>query len=147
MYDPNYIEWGSPQGWRCPGCGRYYSPTTPMCFYCGNKEGTIQTTGTSINDNEWWQKYLKQSQTGQPVNDNPSITTATVTSNPNVKVTAWNSSTTCGQDCESCDKYEKSCFGGIETTTSKTIISHRKPLDIHYPSTLEEWFEVFNNGE
>lgn len=61
-----------PQGWQCPCCGRVYSPTTPMCFYCSNKEGTVQTTGTSINDNEWWQKYLKQSQTGQPVNDNPS---------------------------------------------------------------------------
>lgn len=66
MYNPNYIDWG-PQGWRCPVCGRCYSPTTPMCFYCSNKEGTVQTTGTSINDIKWWEEYLKQSQTGTPV--------------------------------------------------------------------------------
>ena len=24
------------QGWVCPKCGRVYSPTTPMCYYCGN---------------------------------------------------------------------------------------------------------------
>ena len=143
MYNPNYIDW-APQGWRCPVCGRVYSPTTPMCFYCSNQEGTVQTTGTSINDAEWWREYLKKSQTGQPINDNPSTTTATTTANPNVKITAWNNATTCEQDCKSCDKYEKSCFGGIETTASKTIISHKRPLEVHYPSTLQEWFEVFN---
>ena len=89
MYNPNYIDWG-PQGWRCPVCGRVYSPTTPMCFYCSNKEGTVQTTGTSINDSEWWEEYLKKSQTGKPVNDNPSTTTATTNIDSNVKVTAWN---------------------------------------------------------
>lgn len=26
------------KGWQCPICGRVYSPTTPMCPYCGNKE-------------------------------------------------------------------------------------------------------------
>ena len=26
------------KGWQCPICGRVYSPATPMCFYCGNKE-------------------------------------------------------------------------------------------------------------
>lgn len=146
MYNPNYYNW-APEGWRCPVCGRVYSPTTPMCFYCSNQEGTVQTTGTSINDDEWWREYLKKSQTGQPVNDNPSTTTATAISNPNSKVTAWNNTITCEQKCEDCDKYEKSCFGGIETTASKTIISHKRPLEIHYPSTLQEWFEVFNNGE
>ena len=143
MYNPNYYNW-APEGWRCPVCGRVYSPTTPMCFYCSNQEGTVQTTGTSINDAEWWREYLKKSQTGKPANDNPSTTTATTTTDPNVKITAWNNATTCEQDCESCSKYEKSCFSGIETTASKTIISHRKPLEIHYPSTLQEWFEVFN---
>lgn len=43
-----------------------------------------------------------------------------------------NNITTCPQDCEICDKYEKSCFGGIETTSSKAIISHRKPLESYY---------------
>ena len=23
------------QGWICPKCTRVYSPTTTMCFYCG----------------------------------------------------------------------------------------------------------------
>lgn len=23
-------------GWRCPVCGRVYSPFTSMCAYCGN---------------------------------------------------------------------------------------------------------------
>lgn len=26
------------KGWQCPICGRVYSPSTPMCFYCRNKE-------------------------------------------------------------------------------------------------------------
>lgn len=129
MYNPDYINW-APQGWRCPVCGRVYSPTTPMCFYCSNQEGTVQTTGTSVNDSEWWEEYLKQSQTGQPTNDNPSTTTATTTSNPNSKITAWNSATTCEQKCEECDKYQKSCFDGIEANSIKAIISHRRPPEI-----------------
>ena len=28
----NFIE----TGWKCPICGRVYSPSTQMCFYCGN---------------------------------------------------------------------------------------------------------------
>lgn len=32
------------KGWQCPICGRVYSPTTPMCFYCGNKEIVNQQT-------------------------------------------------------------------------------------------------------
>lgn len=27
------------QGWECPKCGRVYSPTTVMCFYCRNFDG------------------------------------------------------------------------------------------------------------
>lgn len=23
-----------PTGWKCPGCGRCYSPQTTMCIYC-----------------------------------------------------------------------------------------------------------------
>ena len=33
-------EWHSvdfaQQGWQCPICKRVYSPTTQMCYYCGN---------------------------------------------------------------------------------------------------------------
>ena len=32
------------KGWQCPICDRVYSPTTPMCFYCGNKEIANQQT-------------------------------------------------------------------------------------------------------
>ena len=32
------------KGWQCPVCGRVYSPTTPMCFYCRNKEIANQQT-------------------------------------------------------------------------------------------------------
>lgn len=127
MYNPNYFDWG-PQGWRCPVCGRVYSPTTPMCFYCSNKEGTVQTTGTSINDSKWWEEYLKQSQTGKPVNDNPSTTTATTNIDPNVKVTAWNNMET----------------GHVEIGKDGSIIWKGPVPEVHYPSTLQEWFEVFN---
>ena len=48
------------QGWQCPICKRVYSPSTPMCWYCGNgKQTTVTSTGTDINPgymppiNEW----------------------------------------------------------------------------------------------
>lgn len=25
------------RGWQCPCCRRVYSPSTPMCFTCGNE--------------------------------------------------------------------------------------------------------------
>ena len=86
----NY-QWGAPKSWICSSCGRSFAPHVSECPYCNNKE-VVYRSGTSINDSKWWEEYLKQSQTGQPVNDNPSTTTATTTSNPNVKVMAWNSS-------------------------------------------------------
>ena len=36
----NYAQ----QGWQCPICKRVYSPTTPMCFYCGQESKTVTTT-------------------------------------------------------------------------------------------------------
>ena len=38
MYNPDYNFWGYQQGWVCPKCGRTYSPSTPMCFYCNNNQ-------------------------------------------------------------------------------------------------------------
>lgn len=35
------------QGWQCPICKRVYSPTTAMCYYCGNTE-TVTTNTTMI---------------------------------------------------------------------------------------------------
>lgn len=46
-------------GWKCPECGRVYSPTTPMCFYCGGNKTSTSTTYNSSNttitkaDNEY----------------------------------------------------------------------------------------------
>ena len=34
------------QGWQCPICGRVYSPTTVMCFYCGNYKTVLTTEKT-----------------------------------------------------------------------------------------------------
>lgn len=34
-------------GWVCPKCGRVYSPSTPMCWYCGDEgNATVMTSGT-----------------------------------------------------------------------------------------------------
>lgn len=43
-------------GWVCPKCGRIYSPSTPMCFYCNNTESTT-ITATSTDYTEY-AKYL-----------------------------------------------------------------------------------------
>lgn len=40
MFDNQFF---AQQGWQCPICKRVYSPTTPMCYYCGN-------TGTTTTD-------------------------------------------------------------------------------------------------
>lgn len=49
-------EWDSinfaPQGWQCPICKRVYSPTTFMCYYCGNGVPytfSSTTVGDAIN--------------------------------------------------------------------------------------------------
>lgn len=36
------------QGWVCPKCGRVYSPTTPMCYYCGNGMTSNYTCRTGL---------------------------------------------------------------------------------------------------
>ena len=71
MYNPNY-EFFAPTGWRCPGCGRIYSPNTSMCPYCGgNSKITYQKTTatpnwiykedpkTSSSVKDWWTTYLE----------------------------------------------------------------------------------------
>lgn len=45
----------TPKGWECPKCGRVYSPTTPMCFYCSNKD--VRTTFTSTAHTGWTPPY------------------------------------------------------------------------------------------
>ena len=39
-----YEMMGAPQGWQCPICKRVYSPTTPMCWYCGGADKTEVAT-------------------------------------------------------------------------------------------------------
>ena len=150
-YDPNYIKWGHSQGWRCPGCGRYYSPTTPMCFYCGGNQKTWtapSTTGVP-SDNEWWKYYqnLSTADSAAATGIKQEVTTGSgftsTKTDKNVTVTAWNSNniTTCDKLCENCDKYEKSCFDGIETTSTKAIISHRKSPEIIFRDGI--WWEKY----
>lgn len=37
------------QGWICPKCGRVYSPSTSMCWYCGGNTTTVINTTTPSN--------------------------------------------------------------------------------------------------
>jgi len=148
-YDPNYIKWGSSQGWTCPKCGRVYSPTTPMCFYCGDgnqKTWTSPSTTGIPNDSGWWKDYMTVS-TAAAAGLEQEIATgvgqASVNTDKNVIVTTWNGITTCEFDCNNCDKYKKSCFEGIETTSSKAIISHRKPPKVTYDLIEEDILDSF----
>ena len=125
----NY-QWGAPKSWICSSCGRSFSFFVSECPYCNNREvrRTTTTTCPSTDDSKWWEEYLKQSQTGKPVNDNPSITTATTNIDPNVKVTAWNNMET----------------GHVEIGKDGSISWKGPTPEIHYPSTLQEWLEAFN---
>ena len=37
-----------PQGWQCPICKRVYSPSMPMCNYCGELKFTYSTNLAEI---------------------------------------------------------------------------------------------------
>lgn len=40
----------APQGWQCPVCHRVYSPSTPMCYFCGNTNVTnAPNAGTKVD--------------------------------------------------------------------------------------------------
>lgn len=51
----NYVDYSepsfAPQGWQCPICKRVYSPSTTMCFSCGNTEEMTTTTTTPYTEN------------------------------------------------------------------------------------------------
>ena len=53
------------QGWQCPVCKRVYSPTTPMCWYCGNGTVTTSTTTTveTPSSDIDWMKHLSITRT------------------------------------------------------------------------------------
>lgn len=63
-----YYNW-VPEGWRCPQCGRVYSPTTSMCFYCSNQKTWTSPHTITTDDSSWWEEYLKQFATGRPSNN------------------------------------------------------------------------------
>ena len=70
MYNPNYIDWG-PQGWRCPQCGRIWSPQTSGCSYCNTERKTFATTKTTItpfDDAGWWDDYMKRTSADSEIN-------------------------------------------------------------------------------
>ena len=55
------FSWDGPvKGWQCPCCGRVYSPTTPMCWYCGGNDKNTNTVGTGTNPNYLidWCKHI-----------------------------------------------------------------------------------------
>ena len=85
-WNPNY-EFFGPTGWRCPSCGRVYSPSTYMCPYCGGNQ-KVRVVPTT-NDSEWWEEYLKQTTTGKPSLEQDSIHTIAST-DKNIATTAWN---------------------------------------------------------
>ena len=69
MYQTDYDF--APRGWVCPKCGRIYSPSTPMCFYCNNTNQQTTTYGTGTtpnagsttpipNDKGFWNTYLRE---------------------------------------------------------------------------------------
>ena len=58
------------QGWVCPKCGRVYSPTTSMCFYCGNETTTTTTTEyyfNTLKKDEDWESLMKTMYNGTKV--------------------------------------------------------------------------------
>ena len=76
---PNLNFFG-PSGWRCPQCGRIYSPSTIMCYYCNNQQTyvTDHTTGTPIKEYvQNWNDYLNISTSKQE--DKKSETTSSTT--------------------------------------------------------------------
>ena len=54
----------TPQGWQCPICKRVYSPTTLMCYYCGNGgHYTILNTGDAGID---WLHHESETKSEKP---------------------------------------------------------------------------------
>lgn len=136
MYNPDYINWGQ-QGWVCSKCGKSFAPHISECPYCNAEVEhlpplqTDKTTVIPFDDKGWWDDYQKRT-TGDAEALNQLCKQFTTSVSTSGTENELNNITTCPQDCEICDKYEKSCFGGVETTSNKAIISHRKPLESYY---------------
>lgn len=92
MYNPNY-DFFAPKGWQCPKCGRIYSPSTPMCWYCDGQTVTNSpTTSTPINWDEYLRKTVISSDDTPPVTLNSETfefnpgTITYATSNPTITI-------------------------------------------------------------
>lgn len=50
------------QGWQCPICKRVYSPSTPMCYYCGNSSSESNITFAKVEQtfSDTIQKYKEK---------------------------------------------------------------------------------------
>ena len=60
MYNPDYYDWNTPTGWRCPVCGKIWAPHISSCYYCNAERKTFTTTETiKIDDAEWWENFVK----------------------------------------------------------------------------------------
>lgn len=57
------------QGWQCPICHKIFNPSQSECPYC-NKEVTVQTTGTIIDDSGWWKQYQQHTTADSDANIN-----------------------------------------------------------------------------
>ena len=136
----NFIQ----EGWRCPQCKSILAPHISFCPYCNAERKTFattltdKTTITPFDDKGWWEDYQRRATVDvEALNQllekqftTEVVATSVAASNIENKLNN-NSITTCPQKCEICDNYGKSCFGGIETTSNKAIISHRKPLEVY----------------
>ena len=133
MYNPNYLNWGQ-QGWVCSKCGKSFAPHISECPYCNAERRTFATTSTDkttvipFDDKGWWDDYQRRTTGDAEALEQTWKQFTTSVATLNTENESENNIITCPQKCEICDKYEKSCFGGIETTSNKAIISHRKPL-------------------
>lgn len=151
MYNPDYINWGAQHGWICSNCGRSFAPHVSECPYCNAERKTFVSTSTNptvipFDDKGWWDDYQRRTTGDVKALEQTwkQFTTSVATSKAGNELN--NNITICPQKCETCDKYEKSCFGGIETTSSKAIISHRKPLETYYDSDyLDEFIKHFQD--
>lgn len=69
MYNPDYYNWNTPTGWRCPVCGKIWAPHVSSCYYCNAERKTFTTTETiKIDDTEWWENFVKNTSANSDIN-------------------------------------------------------------------------------
>ena len=110
-YSCPYAKSKAEQGWECPRCGRINAPWVRQCdCSSGQNNPTITWTNPSLDHENWWKTYVTCGDADNVLN-NPNIyqvggsdykeghtyvnvsSTQTNKSNPDTKVTAWNTQT------------------------------------------------------